>query len=292
MGIFSYYFGNMDIPEADQPEYVRQALAMLRVGEMMSVERIQLCGKAIHLLFPPEFDDNGEASGYYNYLDNERWESWKLSGKKGGCSNKIGGKCFYHTIIAVNILSSLRSKLYGTTTVDGRLVKEEPYIRWINGVLGTGYTNWRATQVWTLEKLLHREDWCAKYNRDLLSLIGTIPVECAVLKQIESYMAACRLDEFLQGTELTQERINALLKEKSLSMETFYAFLFTTLAQYHQQGGTLEGAKNRLVMTAEKCRSVTDSHKRNDISDQTRLPCRCGCHDCQGIQRRFLVDQG
>ena len=30
MGIFSYYFGNMDIPEADQPEYVRQALAMLR----------------------------------------------------------------------------------------------------------------------------------------------------------------------------------------------------------------------------------------------------------------------
>lgn len=103
------------------------------------------------------------------------------------------------------------------------MVKEEPYIRWINGVLGTGYTNWRATQVWTLEKLLHREDWCAKYNRDLLGLVGTIPVECVDLKQIESYMAACRLDEFLQGAELTQERIDALLKEKSLSMETFYA---------------------------------------------------------------------
>lgn len=117
-------------------------------------------------------------------------------------------------------------------------------------------------------------------------------MECAVLKQIESYMAACRLDEFLQDTELTQERITAPLKEKSLSMESFYAFLFTTLAQYYQQCGTLEGAKNRLVMTAEKCRSVTDSHKRNDFSNQTHLPCRCGCHDCQGIQRRFLVDQG
>ena len=40
-------------------------------------------------------------------------------------------------------------------------------------------------------------------------------MECAVLKQIESYMAACRLDEFLQDTELTQERITAPLKEKS-----------------------------------------------------------------------------
>ena len=222
MGIYSYYLGDMDIPEADRPEYVRQALAMLRAGGMMSVERIQVCGKSIHLLFTPEFDDEGEVSGYYNYLDNESWESWKLSAEKGVfCSNKIGGKCFYHTIIAVNILSSLWSKSYGATTVDGRLVKEEPYIRWINGVLGTGYTNWRATQVWTLEKLLHREEWCEKYNRDLLGLIGTIPVECVDLKQIESYLAACRLDEFLKGAELTQERMDALLKEKTLSMETF-----------------------------------------------------------------------
>ena len=81
MGIFSYYLGDMDIPEADRPECARQALAMLRAGGMMSVERIQLCGKSIHLFFPPEFDDNGEASRYYNYLDNESWESWKLSGK-------------------------------------------------------------------------------------------------------------------------------------------------------------------------------------------------------------------
>ena len=116
-----------------------------------------------------------------------------------------------------------------------------------------------------MEKLLHREDWCAKYNRDLLGLIGTIPVECVDLKQIESYMAACRLDEYLQGAELTQERIDALLKEKSLSMETFYAFLLTTLARYHQQGGTLEGVKKRLVMTAAERRSAMDSHKRDDL---------------------------
>ena len=41
MGIYSYYLGDMDIPEVDRPEYARQALAMLRAGGMMSVERIQ-----------------------------------------------------------------------------------------------------------------------------------------------------------------------------------------------------------------------------------------------------------
>ena len=128
MGIFSYYLGEMDIPEADRPEYARQALAILRAGGMMSVEQIHLCGKSMYLLFPPEFDEKGEASGYYNYLDNQSWEPWKLSTENGVFwSNKIGGNCFYHTIIAVNILSSLWAKSYGAATVDGRLVKEEPY---------------------------------------------------------------------------------------------------------------------------------------------------------------------
>ena len=127
MGIFSYYLGEMDIPEADRPEYARQALAILRAGGMMSVEQIHLCGKSMYLLFPPEFDEKGEASGYYNYLDNQSWEPWKLSTENGVFwSNKIGGNCFYHTIIAVNILSSLWAKSYGAATVDGRLVKENP----------------------------------------------------------------------------------------------------------------------------------------------------------------------
>ena len=78
MGIFSHYVGNMDIPEADRPEYARQALELLRAGGMMSVDHIHLYGKSIHLLFPPELNDEGKSYGYYNYLDEESWETWGL----------------------------------------------------------------------------------------------------------------------------------------------------------------------------------------------------------------------
>ena len=161
MGIFSHYVGNMDIPEADRPEYARQALELLRAGGMMSVDHIHLYGKSIHLLFPPELNDEGKAYGYYNYLDEESWETWGLDAAEGEFySNKIGAKCFFFTIIAANILSTLWSKSYGAVTVDDNLVTESPYIAWINGVLGTTYTNWRATQVWTLKQVLHRENFC------------------------------------------------------------------------------------------------------------------------------------
>lgn len=82
MGIFSHYVGNMDIPEADRPEYARQALELLRAGGMMSVDHIHLYGKSIHLLFPPELNDEGKSYGYYNYLDEESWETWGHDGRR------------------------------------------------------------------------------------------------------------------------------------------------------------------------------------------------------------------
>ena len=101
MGVFSYYLGKPDIPEEDRAEYGRQALAMLRAGGMMSVDRVHLYGKELCLLFPPELNDKGEASSNYNYLDNESWESWWLSAASGAFgSGKIGGNCFYETVLA------------------------------------------------------------------------------------------------------------------------------------------------------------------------------------------------
>lgn len=132
-------------------------------------------------------------------------------------------------------------------------------------MLGTTYTNWRATQVWTLEKLLHQEDECTKYNSDLIGLMGNVPEECVDLKQIESYLAVCHLDEFLRDIGLTKENINTLLKEKSLSMATFCAYLLTALKEYHQQGGALKDLKNCLVMTAEERRLAMDAHKSDHL---------------------------
>ena len=266
MGMFSYYLGDMDIPEADRPEYARQALAMLRAGGMMLIDKVRLYGKTIHLFFPPELNDKGEVRDHYNYLDNENWEDWGLNAEKGVFgSNKIGGKCFCRTILAVKILSCLWSKTYDAVTLDGHLVEEWLYLGWINGVLGTSYTNWRATQVWTLAKLLHKEKWCSQYNDDLIDLIGYIPVECTDIRQGVDYMAACHLEEFLQEAEIKSEPISGLFEKEHLSPGSLYGALMTALADYHKGGGTLEEAKKCLTVTVNERRSVTREQKNGSL---------------------------
>ena len=83
MGIFTYHIGKMDIPEEHREEYARQALKLLRAGGMMTVEELRLYRKKIYLLSPPEFDEEGRATGYYNYFEKECWEDWWLSTKRG-----------------------------------------------------------------------------------------------------------------------------------------------------------------------------------------------------------------
>ena len=257
MGIFSHYVGNMDIPEADRPEYARQALELLRAGGMMSVDHIHLYDKSIHLLFPPELNDEGKAYGYYNYLDEESWETWGLDAAEGGFySNKIGAKCFFFTIIAANILSTLWSKSYGAVTVDDNLVTESPYIAWINGVLGTTYTNWRATQTWTLKQVLHRENFCDYDHRDWTERMGHLPKECIDMGQTEAYFAACHLERYLQQLGVTQETIGTLTASDSITGPITYASLWTKLEGYHRHGGTLEEAKKYLSMSAEERRAA------------------------------------
>lgn len=252
MGTFSYFLGEIDIPEEDRAEYGRQALTMLRAGGMMSLDWVHLHGKKFCLLFPPELNDKGEASFHYNYLDNESGETWGLSAAAGGFGGgKIGGSCFYDTVLAVEVLTCLFSKTYSAVTVDGRLIREEPYIRWLNGVLGTSYTNWRATQVWTLEKLLHEEERDNRYNRNLFALGGHVPAECVDIEQAEAYLSACHLDEFMQNLMAVRGEDGQQTGEEAPEA-LFFQLLQENLKEYHRRGGDLEEAKKCLVMTAEE----------------------------------------
>ena len=146
MGIESQYLGEINIPEEHRAEYAQQALKLLRAGGMVTVEPVQLYGHKLYLLSPPELDEeDGKAVGHYNYLDENSGERWCLNAKDGwfGCG-KIIGSCYYSTIAAVHILTTLWSTSYAATLINGCLVREKTYIRWINYVLGTQYTNQRA----------------------------------------------------------------------------------------------------------------------------------------------------
>ena len=62
----------------------------------------------------------------YNYLDENSGERWCLNAKDGwfGCG-KIIGSCYYSTIAAVHILTTLWSTSYAATLINGCLVREK-----------------------------------------------------------------------------------------------------------------------------------------------------------------------
>lgn len=75
MGIYAYDIGKMDIPEEHREEWARQVLKILRAGGMMAVEELRLYRKKIYLLLPPELNEDGWATGYYNYFEKSSWEN-------------------------------------------------------------------------------------------------------------------------------------------------------------------------------------------------------------------------
>lgn len=258
MGTFADYIGEMDVPKDRRAEYAQQMLGLLHAGGMMSVDEVGRFGHRIRLLYPPEFDEAGRAWGCYNYFENDFWESWGLNADKGTfSSNKLGGGAFRTAVLAGYVLTALSCRSYGIVTVGGSYVLERRFIGWINGVLGTQYTNQRATQLWEIEKLLHK-DGCEEYNKDLTGLIHDVPTACADLEQVESYIAARFFEEFYEDMSAEAEDAVVYRKEDAIGVRNCFVHLKKTLSALHERGGTLEEAKKYLIMSMDKRSAVID----------------------------------
>ncbi len=266
MGTFAEYIGEMDVPEDRRAEYAQQMLRLLHAGGMMSVDEVGLFGHRIRLLYPPELDETGRAWGCYNYFENDFWESWGLNADKGTFSStKLGGGAFCTAILAGYVLTALHSRSYGIVTVDGSYVCERRFIGWTNGVLGTQYTNQRATQLWEIEKLLHK-DGCEEYNKDLTGLIHNVPTACADLEQVESYIAARFFEEFYEDMSAEAEDAAVYRKEDAIGVRNCFAHLKKTLSALHKHGGTLEEAKKYLIMPMTERSVVIDEQGGNNLA--------------------------
>ena len=266
MGTFADYIGTMDIPENQRAEYARQMLRLLHAGGMMSVDEVGLFGHRIRLLYPPELDETGRAWGCYNYFEDDFWESWGLNANTGTfSSNKLGGGAFCTAILAGYVLTALYSQSYGIVTVDGSYVRERRFIGWTNGVLGTQDTNQRATQLWEIEKLLHK-DGCEEYNKDLTGLIHDVPTACADPEQVESYIAACFFEEFYADMSSEEEDVEIYHKENAIGVCNCFTHLKKTLSALHERGGTLEDAKKYLLMPMTERSVVIDEQGGNTLA--------------------------
>lgn len=266
MGTFADYIGTMDVPENRCAEYARQMLGLLHAGGMMSVNEVGLFGHRIRLLYPPELDETGRAWGCYNYFEDDFWESWGLNANTGTfSSNKIGGGAFCTAVLAGYVLTALSCQSYSVVTVDGSYVRERPFIGWINGVLGTQYTDWRSTQLWEIERLLHK-DGCDEYNKDLTGLIHDVPTACADLEQVKSYIAARFFEEFYADMSAEEEDVEVYRKEDAIGVRNCFMHLKRTLSALHKRGGTLEEAKKYLLMPMDERSAVIDEQGGNTLA--------------------------
>ena len=122
------------------------------------------------------------------------------------------------------MLTALSCQSYGIVTVDGSYVREHRFIGWINGVLGTQYTDWRSTQLWEIEKLLHK-DGCEEYNKDFFlrtggAVTGQTPREIArtSLKLLSNEPALKKMGDAL-GAAVPQNAAANILSEMSAAEE-------------------------------------------------------------------------
>ena len=132
-------------------------------------------------------------------------------------------------------------------------------------MLGTQYTNQRATQLWEIEKLLHK-DGCEEYNKDLTGLIHDVPTACANLEQVESYIAARFFEEFYEDMSAEAEDAAVYRKEDAIGVRNCFAHLKKTLSALHERGGTLEEAKKYLVMPMTERSVVIDEQGGNNLA--------------------------
>ena len=266
MGTFAGYIGQMDVPEERRAEYAQQMLKLLHAGGMMSVDEVVLFGRRLRLLSPLELDENGRAWSCYNYFENDFWEPWGLNAAEGTFySNKLGGGAFRKAVLAGYVLTALFCESYGVVTADGTYVRERDYIGWINAVLGTRYTNQLATQVWEIEKLLHGAG-LDTYNPDLFDLLLAVPVDCVDREQAIAYFSACHTDEYVEDMAVSREEADALRERKGISSRVAASYLQKTLAELHAQGGTLEDAKQYLVMPMAERRAVVNEQGGGNLA--------------------------
>lgn len=149
MGTFASYNGNMDIPEEKRKIFTEQMLKILNYGGMLQFEKVNIYGKQIALIKPPEPDEDGNVEFHYNYFEDDAWESAQFNTKDATLyTGKIGSDEFNWAIRAAYSLYEAYDEGVGRALQDMTEVDAGYAIGWINHILGTDFTVKNRFRLW------------------------------------------------------------------------------------------------------------------------------------------------
>ena len=92
MGTFADYSGEMTIPPNLRKEFTERMMKILHYGGMMNINKVDMFNSEIYLLSPLTLSKNNDVAFYYNYFEDDSWESAGYNAKK----------CVAHLIIAIS----------------------------------------------------------------------------------------------------------------------------------------------------------------------------------------------
>ena len=162
MGSFVKVYGDPKITDPEKKEaFIEGAKKLIHEGGMMQFETVNMFGKEIALIHPPEVDEDGEIYFHYNYFGDCAWETAGLDTKKARFwSEKKGSQQFSDVVIAIHMLQDMYADGYSFTTSDGEFFAGDYILGWINYVLETSFTCDDRIKTWELYEALHEDKWC------------------------------------------------------------------------------------------------------------------------------------
>lgn len=176
MGTFASYNGNMEIPEEKREIFAEQMLKILNYGGMLQFERVNIYGKQIALIKPPEPDADGELEFHYNYFEDDGWESAHFNTNDVMLyTNKIGSDEFNWAIRAAYSLYEAYDEGVGRALQDMSAIDAGYCIGWINHILGTNFTIKNRFRLW---EYFERENLSDEYTSDFTigAIVQSVPV--------------------------------------------------------------------------------------------------------------------
>ncbi len=149
MGTFGGYSGPKIISVDKIEEFSNAVSKILYYGGMMHLRNVEMYSKKIILLDPVTIKTGEDVHFYYNYFEEDSWETaGYIYGKQHFYTNKIGSNEFNYVVTAVHCLYELYDEGVGLADVNGDIVSSAYYTGWINHLLDANFSINRRFNLW------------------------------------------------------------------------------------------------------------------------------------------------